>query len=93
MELDPKCLSLNATARMLRTVRSILARRWGIDSFWIPTVLPLSPPVFPFCLCAPSDPLDLVLVEPALPARLPVIFWFWSGSSPVLLCLPVIPWF
>ena len=37
MELDPKCLSLNATARMLHTVRSILARRWSIDSFWIPT--------------------------------------------------------
>ena len=27
MELDPKCLSLNATARMLRTVRSILAQQ------------------------------------------------------------------
>ena len=31
MELDPKCLSLNATARMLHSVRSILARRWSIE--------------------------------------------------------------
>ena len=33
MELDPKCLSVNATARMLRPVRSILAHRWSISSF------------------------------------------------------------
>ena len=48
MELDPKCLSLIATARMLRTVRSILAHRWSIGSFGIPTVLSLSPPVVLF---------------------------------------------
>ena len=35
MELDPKCLSVNATARMLHPVRSILAHRWSISSFWI----------------------------------------------------------
>ena len=35
MELDPKCLSLNATARMLHSVRSILAHRWSAGSFWI----------------------------------------------------------
>ena len=33
MELDPKCLSVNATARMLHSVRSILAHRWSISSF------------------------------------------------------------
>ena len=38
MGLDPKCLSVNATARMLRPVRSILAHRWSID-FWISCVL------------------------------------------------------
>ena len=81
MELDPKCLSVNATARMLHSVRSILAHRWSPGSFWIPAVLPLSPPVLPFCPCAPSDPLDLVLIELALSARLPVILCLRSGSS------------
>ena len=33
MELDPKCLSVNATARMLHPVRSILAHRWSISIF------------------------------------------------------------
>ena len=53
MELDPKCLSVNATARMLHPVRSILAHRWSISSFWIPTVLPLSPPnTFSLSMCS-----------------------------------------
>ena len=33
MELDPKCLSVNATARMLHSVRSILAHRWSLCIF------------------------------------------------------------
>ena len=33
MELDPKCLSADATARMLHSVRSILAHRWSVAFF------------------------------------------------------------
>ena len=56
MGLDPMCLSLDATARMLH---SILARRWGI-AFWIshrpspcsafPSTVRVLPSFMVFCL-------------------------------------------